>query len=474
MGGPGSFSRPYRPAFFFLIGLFLAINLSGIDRSCLDAADSAYLISADAIAGGMVPYRDFLAAHPPLLYLLGAPLAWIGSGVIPFRVFSLLVLAGLGLAVWRLAFRLSGRDDIAFLAGAFALFAPLGIFFSKLFIQDSLLALLAVAGMILLLGGSRRQVIACAVVCVAAVMLKLTFLPVLLLFGIYLYRYRRQRLSLFLKISIGGSLALVLGLELVTGGAFLDDILFAQASKGYSFTNFYEGLHRIWQMDWPLLVAAVPGLWFASRHLGGRRSRGARFLLLGWLAAGGLLLLTLFADGHDTNLFQLVEPAVALFAAWGIMGLAGEGRAWAVAASVLLLLGSVVVVVEKDRDFIGRSNAGDVAMIVQTLEDNSGSLEASLVPGCHALEADRPVAQEFFDQFLWEQKYQRGDADALQMFDGLDQAVSQQALPVVVFENDRPSLKILGPSLAANYSQSFDGSQWPPVIMWLPGKLAHR
>lgn len=469
MAGPGRFSRPYRSAFYFLTVLFLAITLIRVDHSCLDAADSAYLISADAFAGGLMPYRDFLAAHPPLLYLLGVPLAWLGGGVLPFRIFSLLVLAGLGIAVWRLALRLTGRDDIAFLAGGFMLFAPLSLYFSKLFIQDSLVALLAVAAMSLLLGGSRRQAAAAGILCIFAALLKLTFLPLLLVFIIYVYRYRREHLSLFLWISIAIPLALVLLLELISSSAFLEDIILAQASKGYSLANLSGGLHRIWRMDLPLLVAAVPGLWYMNRQLRAAGRGDARFMMLGWLAAGALVLLTLTADGHDTNLFQLMEPTVVLLAAWGIMGLASEGRILPVAAALILLLASVVFIVGRDRSHINRSNSSDVASIVESIGLNSDAAEAILAPGCYALEAQRPVARRFFDQFLWEEKYDRGDADARGLYDALRGDLDSGSLPVVVMEDDRPSLEILGPSLERVYRVSYSSSLWPPVTLWLPG-----
>jgi len=37
------------------------------------------------------------------------------------------------------------------------------------------------------------------------------------------------------------------------------------ASKGYNFTNLFDGLRRIWQMDWPLMVPAWVGAWFAAK-----------------------------------------------------------------------------------------------------------------------------------------------------------------------------------------------------------------
>ncbi|GBE57668.1 hypothetical protein BMS3Abin01_00589 [bacterium BMS3Abin01] len=466
-GSPG-LARSYRAAFLLLLGFFALFTVAGTDRSCLDAADSAYLISADAIAHGLWPYRDFLAAHPPLLYLLGAPLALLDAGTLPFRIFSLLILAGLSLSVWHLAQKMTANAGIAFLAGAFTLFAPLGIFFSKLFIQDALVSLIAVAAITLVMGGGRRRVALAGSLCVLGTLTKLTFLPLLLVLAVYMYRYRREQLALFLRIAIGGSLAAALILELLTGGSYFDDIILSQASKGLSFTNFYQGLHRIWEMDWPLLVAAVPGAWIAIHGLRERRRYGRLFLLLGWLAAGAALLLTLPAAGHDTNLFQMAEPAVALLAAWGIIGLAERGRLLPVAVAAILLLVSVVVLVEKDRLFIMRSNAGDVERVVALIDGAAAEDEAVLAPGCYALEAGRPVTRRFYDQFLWEEKYRRGDSSALELFRGLEEDLVSRSVPVVALEADRDSLRILGPALDAGYRRAYASRQWPRTILWLP------
>lgn len=474
MAGSGGLPRLYSTAFFLITGLFFVLTISGIDRSCLDAADSAYLISADAVSRGLMPYRDFLTAHPPALYILGAPLAWLELGTFPFRLASLLIMAGLGLAVWRLALKLSGNIGIALLAGVFTLFAPLGVFFSKLFIQDALVSLVAVLTIYLLISGSRRAVAGAGVLCVLGTLTKLTFLPLLAAFVIFVYLYRRDRLALFIKIAVAGSLAAALALQLAAGGAYFQDIIYSQASKGYSFTNLREGLYRIWQLDWPLLVAAVPGLWLAVEQLRQQRQRDRLFLLMGWLAAGLVILASLAAAGHDTNLFQLLEPAVALLAAWGIIGLAEKQRPVLVGAAVVFLLVAVVVLVEKDRSLISRTNADDVEAVVSEVENRSGGSDSLLVPGCYALEARRPVIRYFFDQFLWEQKYQRGDEDALKVYEGLAQDISSRVPPVVVFEDGSASLGILGPELESGYLPSFTSNQWPPVTLWLPAPPPER
>ena len=473
MRGPGRLFRGYSLAFLTLASLFLILGLISIDRSCLDASDSAYLISADAISRGLMPYRDFLAAHPPLLFLLGAPLAWLKAGVLPFRIFSVVIAAGTGLVAWRLSGRLTGNSHIAFLAGALALFAPLGVFFSKLFLSDSLVSLLGMGTLFLLMYGTRRATAGAGALAVLGMLTKLTYLPLFLLAIAYLAIYKREQLKLFVIVALGGTAASVLVLEALTHGVYLADILWAQASKGYSLGNLRGGLGRIWQMDWPLLVPAAAGLFYAVREwrraaIPGRSrlSRGNLFLLLGWLAAGVVLLATLPAEGHDTNLFQAAEPAVALLAAWGIIALATSGRFLAVMATLWLAL-AVSFMAVKDREFFTRSNADFVAETVAGIQDITPGGEGILAPGCYAIEADRPVIHNFYDQFLWEEKYKRSDEDALILFDQLRVEAGAADIPAVILDRNSPTYDMLTTSLKANYALKATSPVGPPVTFWL-------
>lgn len=467
-GGPDRLPAPYRAAFPLFIALFLALGLAGIDRSCPDAADSAYLISADAVARGLMPYRDFLAAHPPLIYLLGAPLAKLGAGVLPFRVFSLAVAAATGLLAWRLARKVSGDGRTAFLAGVLTLFAPLGVFFTKSYLNDSLVALVAAGVVVLLLGGGRRNAALAGILCILGTAVKLTFLPFLAVFSLYVIFFRRREhhgAGVFLAVALGGSLAAALAFQALTGGAYLSDILGSQASKGYSFTNFYEGLHRIWQMDWPLIIPAPLGIWFLIKRLKGRPES---LLVLGWLAAGLAALATLPAEGHDTNLFIPAEPALALLAAWGIVGLSRSGSRLKVAAAVILLAVSVAAIAEKDRSFFFNSNEADTLMIVDAISGATTICQPVLVPGCYALAADRPVMLEFYDQFLWEEKYRRGDSEARELFEGLAREVTEgRPAPVVLYEG-QPTGEILKQELESKYSEGLSSATWPPVTLRAP------
>lgn len=485
MGGRASLPRLNQLIFPIILLVFLCLGLLGLDRSCLDAADSAYVISSDAIARGLMPYRDFLAAHPPMLYLAGAPLAKLGLGVLPFRVFSLLVNAALGFLVWKLALYMTRDKAIAILAGAFTLFAPLGLYFSKLYLNDSLASLLMAATVLLLMGKPRWRRGVAGLLCVLGMLTKLTFMPFFVLAIAFVLIYRRESLKLFLAVGAGGTIAAYAALQLATGGAFLDNILGSQASKGYSLTNLVDSLHRIWLIDWPLLVPAVIGLWFALRYFhnkGPERQKipEKEFLLFGWLGAALLILATLPAEGHDTNLFLPAEPAVALLAAWGFIGLAGRRSADRETSDagkhslpgILLvtawLVLSVPVTVERDSNFFTRSNAGDVAVIVAEAQNRSTDCQPVLIPGCYALEADRPVTLNFFDQFLWEEKYKRGDDDAVAMMDDLRRELSEVKPPLAVFAENQPTLDIVGPELDARYTLDWQSEVWPPVTMWVP------
>ena len=475
MAGRPRLSRLYPSVFFLFVSGFLVLGFLGIDHSCLDAADSAYLVISRALADGQMPYRDFLVAHPPLLFMLGAPLSWLGGGVVPFRIFILVLMAVMAIAVWRLAYRITSNDRLAMFAGALTLFAPLGLFFSKTFVNDYLVSLIAVLTILMLIRNSRLAMAGAGLMCVLGTLAKLTFMPFMALCVVYVLIFRRRLAWIFIVISLGGALAAVVALQLLTGGAYLHDILGSQASKGFSFGNLAGGLHRIWSLDWPLMIPAWAGAWFAYRTLGrheqlGGQMKGRLFLLVGWLLAGVAVLGTLPAEGHDTNLFLIAEPAVAVLAAWGLIGLAERRQLLPIALIVIWLVVAVPDLVNKSSDYFFRTNASDVAVIVAETVKRTSECQPVIVPGCYAVESGRPVTLDFYDQFLWEEKYRRGDQDAVDLFEGLRQEVAAEKPPVAVFQEGQPSIDILEPQLDVHYQVDFNSSSFPPMTLWVPGK----
>jgi len=473
MAGPARLARHYPLIFLAFLVLFMALGLAGVDRSCLDAADSTYLITSRAVSDGQMPYRDFLVAHPPLLFLLGAPLAMLEHGVMPFRVFTLLLMAGLGVAVWRLALRITANPQLAVVAGVLTLFAPLGLFFSKTFINDYIVSLIAVLSILLLMGKSRAAIAGAGILAVVGTLTKLTILPFILVCIAYVLIFRRKLSWIYIAVAVGGSVAAALLAQWITDGAYLADILGAQSSKGYDFSNLLDGLRRIWQMDWPLMVPAWVGAWFAFKALRNRdklggQLKGRLFLLVGWLLAGVAVLGTLPAEGHDTNLFLMAEPAVAVLAAWGIVALAERGGPVPVVLIAVWLVIAVPNLVDKGSDFFFRSNESDVAIIVAETMNRSTDCQPVLIPGCYALEAGRPVTLDFYDPFLWEEKYKRGDENAIVLFDGLRMDIAQEKPPVVAFVDGQPSVEILQPELDEHYQEDYVSESWPPVILSVP------
>lgn len=459
----------FKGAFLCFLVIFVAFGLAGIDRSCLDAADSAYLASADALARGQMPYRDFLAAHPPLLFALGAPLAALKAGVLPFRVFSFLLAAGIGLGSWRVALKVGGDSRIALLAGILTLLAPLGLFFSRLFLNDALVSLLALGAVLALLNGTRKRTVLAGVLCLLGTLAKLTFLPFAAAFLVHLLFKDRRQALLFAAIAGGGSLAAAAALQAAASGAYLDAIIGAQASKSMSLSNLTEGLERLWQMDWPLVVAAVPGIWVASRELAPTTAGRERLrLLLLWLGAALVPLLTLPASGHDINLFQPAEPALALFAAWGLVGLMKSRRVAALVAVAAFVLLAAPGWLERDLDFLRRSNAEDTAVIVTAVRDSSSECQAVLVGGCYAVEAGRPVMGEYLDPFLWEERYRKGDPEALATLNELQRQLEEEKAGPVALAPGSLTAAVLEPALNQRYREAYATGTGPPVTLWLP------
>src|SRR5207253_2186270 len=87
-------------------------------------AEGVYLLSARLIADGATPYRDFIAAHPPLLFYTGAGILSVGDSLHFARAALALVPLATGALTAALVFRITAHRWAAVLAGLATLVAP--------------------------------------------------------------------------------------------------------------------------------------------------------------------------------------------------------------------------------------------------------------------------------------------------------------------------------------------------------------
>jgi len=131
------------------------------------------------------------------------------------------------------------------------------------------------------------------------------------------------------------------------------------------------------------------------------------------------------------------------------------------------LVATVPAMISKDLSFLKRTNRADVEQIVSEIKNTSRTGQPILAPGCFALQADRPVTLKFFDQFLWEEKYKRGDKDAQFLMEQLYHNIEQGQLPAVVLSDDQETFTAVKTALARKYMVAYSSQEWPPLTLWL-------
>jgi hypothetical protein len=300
-------------------------------------SDGVYSLSARQIGDGLVPYRDFAAAHPPLLFYLGAGALQIVDHPATIRVLMALCEAATAMLTFVIVARLTGRRGLAMLAGVASLVTPWALREHAQFLPETVAApvLLATA----LAVSSPRYARHAGALGAAAVGLKVAMIvPVLAMLLVASGRKRALR-SFAVTLIVGIAAFLVL-----FGADGWENVVVAQRQTGTAAVQYVAALWA--QAGWNLLPLLVPALlaWPARSRIKDRELAVATAAL----SLGALLLLaSLFKDGSYLTIMVVIEPPVLCLAACGIAGMADgvvRQRPAVVAAAVALFLGTVQVV----------------------------------------------------------------------------------------------------------------------------------
>lgn len=266
-------------------------------------AEGVYLFSAHLTADGATPYRDFVAAHPPLLYYVGA-LA-VGEPRVLLAVAPVLTGLFVALAVRRM----TGAPVAATLAGLAAMVSPWMLHEHATLMPESLGAPLVMGAA--LLAAREGTAIAGGVAAGTAIGVKWPFLaPGALLAGAAAARLRY--LAAFLT-TFGVGVALSFALF---GGGLDDQLVGAQQEIGWHSLHTVAGLlaQAAWNLA-PLVALAALALGLRART----QDPGQLWALTA-VAAGALLLVgTVAKTGTAVNVTQLAEPPLVALGAAGLV-----------------------------------------------------------------------------------------------------------------------------------------------------------
>jgi len=303
-----------------------------------DFSDGDSAESARELLHGLAPYRDFAAAQPPPVYLVGALLLALHDGLASLRaglgVVDLATAALVGVCVWRL----SGRRWIAVAAAGVAPLLPISLHEHAQLTPETLAAPLLLAGA-LWCARPARSVVGGVLLALAAACKVAFVIPAL---AIALASCARRR-ALSALVAAG---VLLGGLSVaVFGTGVWREAVEAQAQVGRTSLHSAGGL--LAQGAWSELVLVIGA---AAAVLLGRsgaeevREPALLRTLAAAAGAGLVLALTVFKRGSYINVLVVAEPPLLSLAACGAAWSWHRWRLWrplVAALGVLLAVQSI-------------------------------------------------------------------------------------------------------------------------------------
>lgn len=274
-----------------------------------DFSDGVYAQSARELLHGLTPYRDFAAAQPPAVYLVGVVLLAVHDGLVTVRagagLADLLTAALVGLCVRQL----SGRAGIAVVAAAATPLLPISLHEHAQLIPETFAAPLLLGGAICCARVSHAR--AGAVLLALAVAFKLAFVVPAVAIALA-SPYRRRSVGwLVLSAAVFAAASLA-----AFGSSVWREAVEAQLQVGRASLQYAAGLvaQGIWS-ELVLVIGAVAALVLARRE-----QVHDRTLLQTLSAAAGsglLLALTVFKRGSYISVLEVAEPPLLALAACG-------------------------------------------------------------------------------------------------------------------------------------------------------------
>lgn len=286
--------------------------------SYVDYAEGVYLSSARLTLHGAVPYRDFVAAHPPLLFYTGAGLLAIWDSLDGVRVLLSLVTMATGGLVAVAVMRLTGSGTAAAIAGVLAIVAPWSLHEHATLMPETFAAPLLMASALL---ASRRSTAPVAgLIAAVAVGFKWPYLLAGLALALTAAAPRRYLAFLLAGFATG----VLASFALFGAGDLYRQLVVAQEQLGWHTVRYDAGLaaQATWNLA-PLLILAAFGVRFAARSRDPALLRSIVALALATI----VLVATIAKTGTYLNTIVPVEPPLVALATAGTVWLFGSPRA---------------------------------------------------------------------------------------------------------------------------------------------------
>lgn len=322
-------------AVIMLIGLVeLALLIAWQRDGYWGFSGGVYAESSRQLLHGLIPYRDFVAAQPPPVFLVGALLLAVSDGAGALHVgLGLIDLMTAGLVAY-CVWRLERRSWLAVVVGLAAPLLPITLNSHAQLIPETLAAPLIMAGAVGC-ASERHEYLGAASLALAA-WCKVAFLLPALAVAIAAPRPRRA-----IGVVLGGFVLLYATSIAVFGTGVWRETIVAQFQVGEAGLHYSLGL--IAQIVWnelPLLFgAALLAGDIRRRRRAGAQSDDRLIVTLAAAAIGGLLLaLSVFKRGSYLNVMVVAEPPLL------VLAVSGAARGWRASTRLRLLIGIAVAV----------------------------------------------------------------------------------------------------------------------------------
>jgi 4-amino-4-deoxy-L-arabinose transferase-like glycosyltransferase len=365
-----------------LMGLLTAVAVAFLYRLgsvvVSDMDEGTYLYAGKLVSQGLVPYRDFLLAHPPVLVLLAA--AWqnvAGADIMSARLAYLGVVLVSTVPLYGLARQLAGSS----LAGLCAvityttgmlLLANMGRTIRLEPIMNAFLV--AAFGLYFLRPRGRMFGLVVGALMAAAVLVKLVaIVPVALLFigELLLCARDRRFVGSWLTIIAGAVIVLApaAGLLLTVPG-FVEDVFVSQVARPglpLSVRGYF-----VWQdvTRYPLIAIALLGAAWLLRRGTDTRVRSLAFVALG----STVVLVLAFRTFFGYYLVQALPWLAVIFAITCVNAARRASAAWRrpLAAGVLVLGVAIPFAYAEYYDRTARDHVSSPREIVSLLRQGTG------------------------------------------------------------------------------------------------------
>lgn len=465
------------------------------NRGYLDFGDGNYMYISWRLSQGAVLYRDILAPQPPMHLLIGAAIAKIGS-LLPlphllyaFRTFSLLLHLATMVLVYKVGVRMAGAARlVGVLAAAIYLLMPIGFWWTLGYQSQPLLVFFLLITFYLQLNGCYPCAAASGVAGALAALTNMTTVPYLLLLAVY-NLVRRPRLFLPFVLPLAIIVALVItGAELYTH-AYLDNVIRNQVGAfarkellppgqngiTYALGKLYREGTEVLRLEGSYVVLACIGLALYAR----RAPAKVRELALLFCIASFGAIVYVAKGGTENYVFSVAEPYVALMAGFGIATLLPE--LWPRRRGTLLrdlspLFGATgLMLAVFCTCWVGLQHSWhtlnqdtyelpehETMRVVDQIRRNSKPDDLVLAPAFYAFMAQRRIAADYSELFLWRLKYLNERVDGVhgrahEIAERLAKMISDRKIAFMALDLDQtytiPEIKA---AVDANYQPQLD------------------